>query len=41
MAAWGLSRGRTIHGQYWMRDPDHPDETGVGLSDAVSTSVEP
>lgn len=41
MAAKGLFPGKTVHGQYWMRDPDHPDGTGVGLSNALELSIQP
>lgn len=34
----GLVGGETVHGQFWMRDPEQGDGTGVGLSDAVQFS---
>lgn len=40
-ASAGLDPGETVHGQFWMRDPDHADGTGVGLSNAVEFSVQP
>jgi len=40
MAAAGMFPGTSVHGQYWMRDPDHPDGTGVGLSDALTISIQ-
>ena len=32
---YGIVPGTTVNGQFWMRDPAHPDGTGVALSDAV------
>jgi len=37
----GLDPGETVHGQFWMRDPEHPDGTGAALSNAVEFSVQP
>lgn len=41
MAQFLISAGATLHGQYWYRDPYHPDGLGVGLSDALSFVVIP
>ena len=31
----GIAPGDTVHGQFWMRDPQNVDGTGVALTDAV------
>ena len=36
-----LLPGDQIYAQYWYRDPDHPDGTGISLSNAVSFTVTP
>lgn len=41
LAQQGITAGTTVHAQYWQRDPDHPDGTGVGLTDAVAFVVVP
>lgn len=41
MASEGLTAGSTVHGQFWMRDPAHPDGTGVGLSNALYFAILP
>jgi len=41
MVAYGLYPGQTVHGQYWMRDPNQVDGTGVGLSNALEFSIQP
>ena len=33
--AHGLGGGDTVNGQFWMRDPNQADGTGVALSDAI------
>lgn len=40
-AQQGLAAGASVHAQYWQRDPEHPDGTGVGLTDALVFSVIP
>jgi hypothetical protein len=40
-AASGWTPGLRLRGQFWMRDPAHPDGTGVGLSDALEWVVGP
>ena len=32
---FGVTPGTTLNGQFWMRDPDHPDGSGVTLSDGI------
>jgi len=41
MALAGLDPGETAHGQFWMRDPQHPDGTGVGLSNGLEVLILP
>jgi len=41
MATVGLDPGTDVHGQWWMRDPQHPDGTGVALSDGLAWQVGP
>ena len=41
MANHGWTVGTTVHGQWWFRDPTHPDGTGIGLSDAIQFTVCP
>ena len=36
-----LVAGATVNAQYWTRDPNHPDGTGVGLTDAVELDICP
>ncbi len=36
-----FSPGSKVYGQWWFRDPSHPDGTGVGLSDALEIIVCP
>jgi len=31
----GILGGTVVDGQFWMRDPDHPDGTGVALSNGI------
>jgi hypothetical protein len=35
----GFELGDEVFGQFWYRDPAHPDGTAAGLSDAVSFSI--
>ena len=35
-ASAGVTAGQTVTGQFWSRDVDHPDGTGVGLTDAIA-----
>lgn len=37
-AQHGIVGGTVVDGQFWMRDPDHPDGTGVALSNGVEFS---
>jgi len=39
MAAEGLTPGDQVHGQWWMRDPQNPDGTGVALSDGIQITI--
>jgi len=41
MTSEGLAIGERFNGQYWMRDPNHPDGTGVALSDAIEVYLHP
>ncbi|MCC6405969.1 MAG: CHRD domain-containing protein [Planctomycetes bacterium] len=41
MASQGIGAGSQVHGQFWMRDPSHPDGTGVGLSNALYFAILP
>ncbi|MCK6445346.1 MAG: CHRD domain-containing protein [Planctomycetes bacterium] len=41
MASQGLAAGSQVHGQFWMRDPAHPDGTGVALSNALYFAILP
>jgi hypothetical protein len=41
MLAQGLSPGTQVFGQWWYRDPAHPDGTGVGLSNGIQFTVCP
>jgi hypothetical protein len=41
MAGWLVSPGMRVYAQYWYRDPNHADGTGVALSNAVSFTVTP
>jgi hypothetical protein len=36
-----LFPGDQVYAQYWYRDPDHPDGTGISLSNAISFTVTP
>ena len=40
-ASQGLGAGSLIYGQFWSRDPAHPDGTGVGFTDAVQFELRP
>jgi len=35
----GLSPCDVINGQWWMRDPQNPDGTGVALSDGIQLEI--
>lgn len=37
----GLVAGQRVNGQFWYRDPGHPDGTGVGLSNGIEFDVCP
>ena len=37
----GFTVGTQVYGQWWYRDPQHPDGTGVGLSNAIEFTVCP
>jgi len=39
MASAGLAPGDEVHGQFWMRDPAHPDGTGVVLTDGLAFTI--
>jgi len=39
MGSQGLSAGTIVYGQYWYRDPNHLDGTGVGLSNAITFPI--
>jgi len=39
MASAGLAPGAQVHGQFWMRDPAHPDGTGVVLTDGLAFTI--
>jgi len=41
MMAAGLDPGELAHGQFWLRDPDHPDGTGAGLSNGIEVQINP
>lgn len=41
MASLGLLPADHVYGQYWARDPAHPDGTGVSLSDALEVVLLP
>lgn len=41
MAAHGLDPGERLWGQFWLRDPAHPDGTGTSLSDALEIQIQP
>lgn len=41
MQSEGLAPSDSVHCQYWMRDSEHPDGTGVGLSEALEFFVQP
>lgn len=41
MVQKGLQAGERVYAQYWYRDPDHLDGTGVGLTDALSFTLMP
>ena len=41
MGQLGLVAGDRVFGQYWSRDPSHPDGTGVGLTDGIRFTVQP
>ena len=36
-----LVPGVTLNGQFWSRDPDHPDGTGVHLTEAIEAPICP
>ena len=40
-ASNGLGAGSLLYGQFWSRDPAHPDGTGVGFSNAVQFELRP
>jgi hypothetical protein len=37
----GWMAGQSVHAQFWYRDPNHPDQTAVGLSDALRFALCP
>ena len=39
MSQHGLIAGMSVYAQYWQRDPDQPDGTSVGLTDALTFNV--
>ncbi len=39
--AAGLAPGDTVFGQFWSRDPQHPDGTGVGLTAGLGFVITP
>ena len=39
MDTQGLSPCDVINGQWWMRDPQNPDGTGVALSDGIQLEI--
>jgi len=41
VAAAGLAPGDVVNAQFWMRDPDQADGTGVALSDAIEFELLP
>ena len=41
MVERGWIAGSSVFAQYWLRDPLHPDGTGVGLSNALAFVVGP
>jgi hypothetical protein len=41
MAANGLDAGDIFYGEWWMRDPPHPDGLGVGFSNAIQVIIQP
>jgi len=41
LQAGGLSAGSPVYGQYWSRDPSHPDGTTIGLTGGLHFVVLP
>ena len=41
MAAQGLTPGTAVFGQFWSRDPLHPDNSTIGLTGGISFVVRP
>jgi len=41
MSANGLDAGDTFYGEWWMRDPAHPDGFGAGFSNAIQVILQP
>jgi uncharacterized lipoprotein YddW (UPF0748 family) len=41
LTAHGLAPGTAVYGQFWSRDPSHPDGSTVGLSGGVVFAVQP
>lgn len=41
MAANGIDAGDVFYGEWWMRDPAHPDGLGVGFSNALQVIIQP
>lgn len=41
LSGQGFLPGQQVYGQWWYRDPQHPDGSGVGLSNAIQFTVCP
>lgn len=41
MASEGLAAGDVVYGQFWSRDPAHPDGTTVGFTNGIMFVVQP
>jgi len=39
MGTHSVSAGTILYGQYWYRDPNHVDGTGIGLSNAITFPI--
>ena len=40
MSQEGFDVCETVHGQWWMRDPQNPDGTGVALTDGIEFTID-
>ena len=40
MSQEGLDVCQAVHGQWWMRDPQNPDGTGVALTDGIEFTID-